>query len=139
MLKIRVLTPRDWDSYLNCLSVLSKVEHSFGKFLENFERRKSFQMRTFVAEKDDKIVGTVSVLIEPKFSNGFKSVAHLEDVAVRREYQGQGIAKALIEEAIKYAKKKDCYKVILDCDDSLINFYEGFDFVVNGVAMRLDL
>ena len=85
------------------------------------------------------IVGTITVLIEPKIIHNGSKVAHIEDVVVNNDHRKMGIGKLLIEYAIKIARQEECYKIILDCDVNTICFYEKCGFNVKGVSMRLNL
>ena len=44
-----------------------------------------------VAEVDGKIVGSTTLLIEQKFIHEGGIVGHIEDVVVKKEFEGQGI------------------------------------------------
>ncbi|KAG0511623.1 MAG: GNAT family N-acetyltransferase [Nitrosopumilaceae archaeon] len=92
----------------------------------------------FVAILDDKIVGSTTMLIEPKFIHNGGKVAHIEDVVVTKEYQGKGIGEKLIRSLLDYAKKNDCYKTILDSNDDVKPFYEKIGFKKHSNCMRFD-
>ena len=92
----------------------------------------------FVAIIEHEIIGATTILIEQKFIRGGKKCGHIEDVVTRKEYQGQGIAGALINRAIDYARQEGCYKIILDCEERIKGFYEKFGFVEKEKQMRLD-
>jgi len=49
--------------------------------------------KIFVAEDDSNgnVVGTITLLIEPKFINKGMQVGYIEDVSVRKGYEGLGI------------------------------------------------
>ena len=91
-----------------------------------------------VADSDGQIVGSITLLIEPKFIHQGGLVGHVEDVVVRSELQGKGIGEQLINAALEYAKNHGCYKTILDCDDNVKPFYEKIGFKRNSNAMRFD-
>ena len=91
-----------------------------------------------VAELNGQIVGSITLLIEPKFIHQGGLVGHVEDVVVRSELQGKGIGEQLINAALEYAKNHGCYKTILDCDDNVKPFYEKIGFKRNSNAMRFD-
>jgi glucosamine-phosphate N-acetyltransferase len=94
----------------------------------------------FIAKTNDKkIIGAVKLFIEQKFIHNGGKVAHIEDVAVRKEYEGNGIASEIIKKIIPFAKQNGCYKIILDCKDNLIPFYQRFGFYTNENCLRLDL
>ena len=80
------------------------------------------------------IHGTATLLYETKLIHGCKKVGHIEDVVVSPDYRGQGIAKYLIRSLVQLASAS-CYKVILDCTEDLIPFYEKCYFEHKGVQM----
>lgn len=96
--------------------------------------------KIFVAVKDDGlIIGTTTILIEQKFIHDGGRVGHIEDVATRNEYEGLGIGSGLIRTCLEFAKKKNCYKVILDCSKKNIPFYKKIGFKEHDTSMRYDI
>lgn len=93
----------------------------------------------WVAVVDEKIVGTITCLIEPKIIHKCSFVAHIEDVAVHKDYQGKKIANKLITQVLEYAKEKKAYKVILNCTNDLIGWYSRFGFQLKDVQMRKNI
>lgn len=85
------------------------------------------------------VVGTASIIIEKKFIHKGGVVCHIEDVAVKKEYQGTGVGRALINHIENYAKKKGAYKLILDCSEKNKGFYEKCGFNFWQLAMRKDI
>jgi len=92
----------------------------------------------YVAEYNGEIIGATTLLIEQKFIHNGGKVGHIEDVVVRKEHQGKGVGKKIVNALLKYAKKKGCYKTILDCSDELIPFYESIGFKRYSNSMRFD-
>jgi glucosamine-phosphate N-acetyltransferase len=90
-------------------------------------------------DSKDQIVATVKLLIEPKFFHEGKAAGHIEDVVTRQGFEGQGLAKALLFEAIKIAEQNNCYKIILDCKKELVGFYNKVGFEDHDICMRLDI
>tara|TARA_B100001079_G_scaffold270127_1_gene283780 strand:+ start:2562 stop:2996 length:435 start_codon:yes stop_codon:yes gene_type:complete len=91
-----------------------------------------------VAELDGKIVGSTTLLIEQKFIHEGGIVGHIEDVVVKKEFEGQGIGMKLVLSLLDIAKKRECYKTILNCEDSLKSFYEKVGFKHKSNEMRFD-
>lgn len=89
--------------------------------------------------KDNKVVGTITLLIEQKLIHQGKCVGHIEDLVVDKDHNGMGIAKNLLAYALQIAKDNNCYKVILDCDKKLIPFYEKSGFKEKDIQMALYL
>ena len=93
----------------------------------------------YVAEDDGKIVGCATLLVEEKFLHGGCKAAHVEDVATHKDHQSKGIGSLLQKHLIEEAKRLDCYKILLDCKESLIPFYEKFGYKESDKHMRLNL
>lgn len=81
-----------------------------------------------VAELDGRIVGATTLIIEPKFIHELGYVGHIEDVVTDEKYQGMGIGRKIIHSLLDEARKRGCYKTILDCDDDVVPFYEKINF-----------
>jgi glucosamine-phosphate N-acetyltransferase len=96
--------------------------------------------KIFVAVKDDGvIIGTTTILIEQKFIHDGGRIGHIEDVATRNDYEGLGVGSALIRACLDFAKKKNCYKVILNCSEKNIPFYKKIGFKEHDTSMRYDI
>jgi glucosamine-phosphate N-acetyltransferase len=109
-----------------------KADRIFNKILKNPDHT------IYVAIHNGKVVGATTLLIEQKFIHDGGKVGHIEDVVVRKEYQGRGIGKKIVNSLLKYAEKKGCYKTILDCSDELIPFYESMGFKQHSKSLRFD-
>ena len=91
-----------------------------------------------VAIDNEKIIGSTTLFIEQKFIHDGGLVGHIEDVVVRKDYEGQGIGMKLVISLLDVAKQKKCYKTILNCEDSLKMFYEKIGFKKTTNEMRYD-
>jgi glucosamine-phosphate N-acetyltransferase len=83
------------------------------------------------------IIGTTTLLVEPKFIFGGGRVAHIEDVAVRAEYQRKGIGFKLVNYATEQAAIMRCVRTVLDCSDENIPFYERIGYSYHGNSMKI--
>ena len=87
---------------------------------------------------NNTIVGTASIHFEKKIIHNGGIAGHIEDVAVREGYQGAGIGTRIVKYLLDEARKRGCYKTILDCTDELVKYYEciGFERKSNGMDYR---
>ena len=85
----------------------------------------------------NKIVGTATLLIEPKFIHECGRVAHIEDLVLSKHTHGTGLGKKIVTFLAEQAKVRGCYKVILDCTQKTIGFYEKCGFSVKNTQMAL--
>ncbi len=80
-----------------------------------------------------EIVGSGTILIEPKIFREGKYVGHIEDIVMDKKYRGFGVGSKIISMLRDIGVLKSCYKIILDCDKDLVNFYtkNGFEYKNN--------
>tara|TARA_Y100000389_G_scaffold200460_2_gene240955 strand:- start:18778 stop:19059 length:282 start_codon:yes stop_codon:yes gene_type:complete len=71
------------------------------------------------------LVGIATLHLEKKIIHNGKYVGHIEDVVIDVNHRKHGLSKGLIREIINIAKTRNCYKVILNCEDYLINHYKS--------------
>lgn len=81
------------------------------------------------------IIGTATLFIERKFIHECGAVGHIEDVVVSRAARGGGYGRLLVEHLTSIAQQHRCYKVILDCDDKNVAFYERCGYQRKGAQM----
>jgi len=138
---IRELRKEDlWNGFLTTLDSLRKASDiDRNKADEIFEKINSNPDHIVaVAELDGKIVGSTTLLIEPKFIHKGGVVGHIEDVVIDKKFQGQKIGEKIMKYLLEFAKNRGCYKTILDCTDDVKPFYEklGFKHIAN--ELRFD-
>ena len=92
-----------------------------------------------VAVANDVMIGTGSILIEQKFLRKGGVVGHLEDIVVDKTTRLTGVGRMIINHLVKIAKYSSCYKVILNCSEYNIPFYDKCGFYCSGYEMRMDL
>ena len=138
-IKIREL--RDGDLDLGFLESLDSLRPASGmdtakagRILESVSNDKNHIVAVAVA--DGRIVGTATLLVEQKFIHGGGLAGHIEDVAVREGYQGNGVGPALVRFLLKRAEEAGCYKTVLACSDDTVPFYEGLGFRRSASEMR---
>ncbi|MCS6852358.1 MAG: GNAT family N-acetyltransferase [Gemmataceae bacterium] len=139
-LHIRELTAPDLHrGFLEALAALTEVALTPQEAIPILQHRLRAGVRTFIAVHCDRVVGTASLFIEPKFIHRGGKVGHIEDVAVHRDFQRRGIGTALVQHATEEARKLGCYKVILYCFDHLVPFYARLGYRPYNAGLRLDL
>jgi glucosamine-phosphate N-acetyltransferase len=145
--KIRQLEKIDFTDSSGFIETMANMNDignlDLGQLKDIWQKARQQDAYFFVAVSDeddsrDQIVATVKLFIEPKFFHGGKAAGHIEDVVTRQGFEGQGLAKALLKEAIKVAEQNNCYKMILDCQKELVGFYNKVGFEDHDVCMRLD-
>ena len=138
---IRELEEKDlFNGFLESMDSLKLASNlDIEKAKEIFEKISSNSNHfIYVAILDGRVVGSTSMLIEPKFIHDGRNVAHIEDVVVSNECQGRGIGEMLMQSLLDLAKYNNCYKTIWDCSDEVKPFYEKIGFKRTSNGMRYD-
>ncbi len=96
------------------------------------EMNKSENLYLLVVEEDNRVVSTVQLAIIPSLTHNVRSFAVVENVVTHEDYCKKGFASMLLQEAIKIAQNKNCYKIFLETGsnrETTLNFYKenGFE------------
>lgn len=113
----------------NQLSVCENIEGN--TFIEFLQRSNVY---LFVNESM-KIIGSITALYERKMIHNGGIVCHIEDFVVHEDYRNQGIGKRLMNHVLEDAKEKNCYKIILDCNENMYNYYQQYGFERKNIQM----
>lgn len=138
---IRELEENDlFDGFLESLDSLRKASTlSKEKARKIYEIIKSNQNHVvLVAVLDGKVIGSTTMIFEQKFIHDGGIVCHIEDVVVSKNHQGKRIGEKLIKFCLDFARKRNCYKTILDCSEEVKPFYEKIGFKKHSYCMRFD-
>ena len=95
----------------------------------------------FLAELDGAAVGLLVLRIVPTLS-GPQDWAEITEMYVRPNFRRRGVGRALIEAAIKHARRHGCIEVHLLVDPANrtgLSFYEAVGFGRDSWEMRRDL
>ena len=126
-MQFRNLQKNDFNlGYLDLLSQLTEVNKnniSFEKF-SNFIDKLGENHKIIIIINNNKIIATGTLLIENKIIHSISKVGHIEDIVVDSNSKGLGIGKQIVTYLTNLAKENNCYKVILNCSDYNIGFYQ---------------
>lgn len=87
----------------------------------------------------DEIVWLWTLQIEYSYLRWWVAQWHLGYLVVRKWCEWQWIGTKLIQHLIDYAKSSWCYKVTLECNETLIPFYKKQWFAQKEVSMKMYL
>ncbi len=139
---IRNLKEKDFETnFLYLFKGLTEIEpdkiskNDFNNLLNQLNENHQI----IVFEEEGKILASGTILIETKFIHNMGKVGHIEDVVVDKETRGRGLGKKIVEELTKVAKEKGCYKVILNCSEENIGFYQKSGFEQKNYEMVIRL
>lgn len=140
----RPLSSADFGSgFCDVLEELTSCDATEEDFRRVFEDMRAVGDMYYVVVGEDqctgKIVACGTVFVEKKFIHKGGCVGHIEDIVIKSDARGKDLGRELISHLVHIATHKGCYKVILDCNDKNINFYEkcGFHKHENQMARYL--
>jgi glucosamine-phosphate N-acetyltransferase len=135
---IRYAIWTDIPQVLECLKELNQDLPTDENLYQVWEEIVESNVRVIICteKNQENILGVASYFIERKFIHNGGYVCHIEDVAVKKDAQGKGVGSALVKYIIGEAELSQCYKIILDCSEKNVLFYEKLDFNKSGIQMR---
>jgi len=133
------------EKYLTLLSMLTDApnidDDQFNKIMTNINNT-SLIWICYINQIDSdnfNIIGTGTLFIEHKFIHGGKNVAHIEDIVVHQNFRNLKISQTILDKLKEFASNNNCYKIILDCNQNLTQFYIKNNFDVKGIQMAIYL
>jgi glucosamine-phosphate N-acetyltransferase len=130
---IRNILYDDFEKFIKLINInINKV--SFELFINNLNPNRHI---IIVYEKDNEIIGTGSLLIEPKLTYNISYLGHIENIFVETNYRNKGVGKEIVEYLVNYSREKLCYRIDLACEDRLIKFYKELGFNKQLICMSM--
>lgn len=139
---VRELDSSDYSNYL----ILMREFHGYNYDISYYSFCEQLKFLTnnnlcniyIIYLKDiNTIIGAGSIYKFIKLHNN--PICQIEDVIITEKYRGFGYGKILISKLCDIGLNKfKCYKVILNCLEKNIKFYEKCQFVVAGCEMKLN-
>lgn len=120
---LRSASPKD------TIALLALINEAFNRTTNDSFTEQYFDpsyRHTLVAVEADTIVATATLHYVQKID---RIMGQIEDVVVGTDYRGRGLGRLLVEELLKKAIEKGCYKVILNTADKNVPFYKKMGFL----------
>ncbi|WVF65636.1 hypothetical protein IAT40_000367 [Kwoniella sp. CBS 6097] len=95
----------------------------------------TYYVLVIVDRSTDQLVASGTLIVERKHINNGGASGHLEDIVVSDKMQGKGLGLKLVIGLRDMAVALGCYKVILDCKEQKIPFYEKCGFYKRSAGM----
>eukprot|EP01128_Nolandella_sp_AFSM9_P012224 TRINITY_DN9070_c0_g1_i1.p1 TRINITY_DN9070_c0_g1~~TRINITY_DN9070_c0_g1_i1.p1 ORF type:complete len:213 (+),score=66.42 TRINITY_DN9070_c0_g1_i1:48-641(+) len=138
-----VLRPLRRDDYqLGFVDLLSQLTDMEGLSQQMFEKRfdslknaGNYYTVVVVDGERGHLVAAGTLFIEEKFIHNGGRVGHIEDVVVHNLSRTHKLGRKIVNTLTKIAFTNGCYKVILDCAEKNIGFYQKCGFEEKEVEM----
>ena len=148
--EIRRIESRDYAGVVTALSGLTTVgdltQSQFDEIVAYWDTlllpgrddgARCFNTSVIIESQSGRVAAVGTVLVEKKLIHAGGLVGHIEDIAVNPEYRGKQLGKVLINHLSALGSALGCYKVILDCDEKNVGFYEKCGYTRAGVEMQV--
>jgi len=119
---------------LDILAMLTSVGSvSESQFRQQFKMMRSCPRSYYVTVVEDTkegiVIGCATLQVEYKFIHEAGVRGRIEDVVVSDAYRGRQLGKLLLETLTILGREYvGCYKMSLECKDSLVDFYGQFGY-----------
>ena len=93
-----------------------------------------------IAEENDEIVGSMVLLIMPNLSHRASPWALVENMIIDPKQQRRNVGRKLMEYAVRRAKDKGCYRIILNSNKKrrrAHKFYRSLGFEASAYGFSL--
>jgi GNAT superfamily N-acetyltransferase len=143
------IRPAAADDLSGVLSLYAQPEIDDGRVLPLGEAERLLQTFSrypdyvpYVAEQKDCLVGSFALLITDNIGHLGSPSAIVEDVVVDPQFHGMGIGRQMMEFAMRKARDKGCYKLMLSSNarrERAHAFYDSLGFERHGLSFRVEL
>lgn len=88
-------------------------------------------------DENEKLIGTGTILIEEKLTYGGCRMGHIENILIDEKYRRNGYGEQLVNKLLEISKGKKCYRVDLNCNSELEEFYKKNGFGKKHICMNI--
>ena len=133
MIEYSILTENELLSLLELYKQLNPNDNMINEFVAKniWKNIQNQNIKYFIAKENEKIIASCYICIIPNLTREGKSIGFIENVITDIKYRKKGIGKNIMENAIKYAKEQNCYKILLQSGnerEDAHKFYESIGF-----------
>lgn len=134
----RTLELSDKNNYLNMMNNFrpTKLDMTDDEYEDIFNRIIK-NGTIIVAEMNEQLIGSITVLIEQKFIHNSSKYAHIEDVFVCQHIRNKKVGTTLVEKSIDFCKQQGIMKISLNCAQDLSKFYSISGFEQRQINMSM--
>ncbi len=109
--------------------------NDFCRYIKKSKENKINKILVIYSKNEDKIIGAGTIFRIEKIHNN--PIGQIEDVIITEKHRGKNYGKLIINKLIETGKEEmKCYKIILNCLEKNIGFYNKCGFGIAGVEMK---
>ena len=136
-IKTLELNETNYNEIINLYNNFNKINKKILDFknLKSLIERLPKNHNIFLYLINNIIVGGITLIIEEKIIHSGGKVGHIEDFVVLDIYRNKGIGSLLYNYVKILCEQNKCYKIILDCNELIENYYIKKGFIKKGSYM----
>jgi len=136
MSTLRLIRKDDVDE--NYIKFLKEININFSyNNIKNIIENNFIEIWVIDDDNLNRIIGSATLYIENRINNIF-NIAHIKDIIIDKNIKNNDYYNIIVEHLIERAKVRNCYKIILDCNESEESKYEKY-FIKKGINMSLNI
>ena len=130
------ITEKFYNEFINLVKSFRYTNISYNQFRNYINELTNFHdIFLLIDEESENIIGCITVLLEQKIIYNLRLVCHIEDLIINNNYKNKGFGSIILDYIKKYASMKNCYKIILNCDSNIKEFYIKNNFISKNIEM----
>lgn len=123
---------------LRVLTTVGEISRAqFQSLFDYWHKHNDTYFTMVITDGNDKVVAVGSVVLERKIIHQCGLVGHIEDIAVLSTQQGNKLGLRLIHALTDIGHSQGAYKIILDCSEHNVPFYEKCGYTKSGTQMSI--
>ncbi|KAJ1981484.1 Glucosamine-phosphate N-acetyltransferase-like protein [Dimargaris xerosporica] len=124
---------------LDCLAQLTVVgtiaQQQFEDTFDQLVRQGCSHIVVIEDCERSQVVACGTLVLEQKLIRECGKIGHIEDIVVSSTERGKRLGLYMIQQLKYMAEKLDCYKIILNCSEKNVAFYEKCGLALKDVQM----
>ena len=132
---LRSFVPEDADRVIELLQDVSTYKPDPAKtpaLVRHFTEQ--VDTHACVAITGDRVVGFGSIFMFQRVRGGMSAI--IEDIVVENRLRGCGIGRLILNDLLAEARKRECFKISLECGPAAEQFYKATGFEMGGRVMK---
>lgn len=131
------LTEINYNQICELYSIFKKINKNIFSFekLKEIIKNLPDNHNIYLFFKDNEIIGAITLIIEQKIIHDGKCVGHIEDYVIKEEHRKTEVSSMLLNYVKILCEQNNCYKIILDCNPLLENYYNKKGYKNKGIYM----
>lgn len=126
------LSKEDYSNYKTLINSNISEEY-FNNFIDNVLNENHL---IILLKKDNIIIGSGTILIEHELTYNGCTMGHIENILIDEKYRKQDYGEALVKYLLEICNNRKCYRVDLNCNSELENFYKKNNFNKKHICMN---